>query len=148
MPELVSILIPAYNAEKWIKHTIDSALSQTWPCKEIIIVDDGSSDNTLKISKSFEGKTVKVISQSNAGSCQARNRAYNLAQGSYIQWLDADDLLAPNKIAEQLKGSEDGLSSRVLLTSAFCKFFWRYQKATFEPNSLWEDLAPVDWILR
>ena len=56
VPELVSILIPAYNAEKWVGDTIRSALHQTWPNKEIIVVDDGSTDNTLKVAKTFESK--------------------------------------------------------------------------------------------
>lgn len=147
MPELVSILIPAYNTERWIADTIRSALHQTWPNKEIIIVDDGSTDNTLRVAKAFESKTVKVITQKNAGACGARNRALRLAQGSYIQWLDADDLLAPDKISRQLKESGSGDSSRVLLGSAFGTFFFRHQKAKFIPNSLWQDLAPVEWII-
>jgi glycosyltransferase involved in cell wall biosynthesis len=145
--ELVSILIPAYNAEKWIRETIRSALDQTWPNKEVIIVDDGSSDNTLKIARTFESETLKVITQQNRGACRARNRALEVAQGSYIQWLDADDLLAPDKVSQQLKGSNSGLTSRVLLTSAFGKFLFRHHRAKFEPNALWQDLAPEDWIL-
>jgi glycosyltransferase involved in cell wall biosynthesis len=147
MSEVVSILIPAYNAEKWIAQTIRSARDQTWPRKEVIIVDDGSSDKTLKIARTFESKEVRVITQDNAGSCQARNKAFSLAQGSYIQWLDADDLLARDKISEQLKKSNNGLTSRVLLTSAFGKFFFRPQRSRFKPDSLWQDLDPVDWIL-
>ena len=147
MPELVSILIPAYNAEKWIGDTIRSALNQTWPNKEIIIVDDGSTDNTLKVAKKFESTVVKVIAQENAGACGARNKALSFAQGSYVQWLDADDLLAPDKISQQLKESGSGYSSRVLFGSAFGTFFFRHQKAKFVPNSLWHDLAPVEWII-
>jgi glycosyltransferase involved in cell wall biosynthesis len=147
LSHLVSILIPAYNAEKWIAATITSALDQTWPRKEIIIVDDGSSDNTLRIAKTFESKTVRVVTQRNAGACRARNEALGFAQGSYIQWLDADDLLSPNKISQQLNRSDNGLTSRELLTSAFGRFFFRQHKAKFKPDSLWQDLAPVDWIL-
>jgi glycosyltransferase involved in cell wall biosynthesis len=145
--ELVSILIPAWNAEKWITETIKSAVAQTWPNKEVIIVDDGSSDDTLRVARTFESKIVKVITQKNTGACGARNKALSLAQGSYIQWLDADDLLAPDKISHQLKGSDSGQTSRVLLTAAFAKFFFRYQKARFEPDSLWRDLDPVSWIM-
>jgi glycosyltransferase involved in cell wall biosynthesis len=145
--DLVSILIPAYNAEQWIRETIRSALDQTWPNTEIIVVDDGSSDNTLKMARAFESGIVKVITQQNRGACGARNRALEVAQGSYIQWLDADDLLAPDKISQQLKGSNNGLTSQVLLTSAFGKFLFRHRKAKFEPNALWQDLAPQDWIL-
>jgi len=146
MAQLVSILIPAYNAEKWIRDTIHSALSQTWPKKEIIIVDDGSTDNTLQIAREFESKSVKVVTQENMGACAARNKALSFAQGDYIQWLDADDLLAPDKISQQLKYADDGRNSRILFSSAWGRFYYRYQKTRFVPDSLWCDLTPVDWI--
>jgi glycosyltransferase involved in cell wall biosynthesis len=146
MSELVSILIPAYNAEKWIGDTIRSAINQTWPQKEIIIVNDGSRDDTFQIAKRFESKSVKVVHQENQGACAARNNALAHAQGNYIQWLDADDLLAPDKIARQLKAAPNGQNSRILLTAAFGTFFFRHQKAKFQPNALWQDLEPVEWI--
>ena len=127
MRNLVSILIPAYNAEKWVADTIRSAINQTWPNTEIIIVDDGSTDNTLAIAKTFESATVKVISQENTGSAEARNRALSYAQGDYIQYLDADDLLSADKIAIQMKKAEGGADSKVLLSGAMAKFFFRYK---------------------
>ena len=148
MSDLVSILIPAYNAEKWIGETIRSALEQTWPKKEIIIVDDGSSDNTLVIAKQFESRSLKVISQENRGASVARNKALEYAQGDYIQWLDADDLLAPDKIAEQMKNAECGRTSLTLLSSSYAVFYWRLEKARFVPHGLWQDLSPIDWFLK
>jgi len=68
MKPLVSILIPAYNAERWIADTIQSALAQTWPTKEIIIVDDGSSDQTLQVAREFACKTVCLVQQENQGA--------------------------------------------------------------------------------
>jgi len=146
MEPLVSILIPAYNSEKWIADTIKSALSQTWPKKEIIIVDDGSTDNTLQIARQLESESMKVITQENKGASSARNKALSLAQGDYIQWLDADDLLAPDKISQQLKHAGDGKNSRILLSSTFGTFYFRHQKARFIPNPLWKDFSPVGWI--
>src|SRR5262249_13271987 len=99
---LVSILIPAFNAQEWIADTIRSALAQTWPKKEIIVVDDGSRDQTLSIAKQFVSKEVSVVAKGNEGAAATRNKAYSLSQGDYIQWLDADDLLAPDKIERQL----------------------------------------------
>ncbi|MEE9304127.1 MAG: glycosyltransferase family A protein [Thiotrichaceae bacterium] len=147
MNELVSILIPAYNSEKWIHDSMLSAINQTWENKEIIVVDDGSSDKTFDIAKKLESQSVKVVTQKNTGACGARNKALSLAQGDYIQWLDADDLLHPEKIARQLEKAEDGRNSLTLLTSAWGKFFFRYQKAKFSPDSLWQDREPVDWIV-
>jgi len=146
MSHLVSILIPAYNAEKWIGDTIQSAISQNRSKKEIIIVNDGSTDNTLSIAKSFESKYVKVVTQENSGASTARNKALSFAQGDYIQWLDADDILAPDKISKQMEISESGHKSLQLLSSAYGVFHYRISKARFNPNGIWRDLSPIDWI--
>ena len=103
MQPLVSILIPAYNAERWIADTIRSALAQTWPRKEIIIVDDGSTDRTLAVARQFASRNLSVVTQQNQGASAARNKALELCQGDYIQWLDADDLLSPNKVTRQMR---------------------------------------------
>ena len=144
MKQLVSILIPAFNAEKWIRECIESALSQTWPWKEIIVIDDGSRDSTLEIAESYASPDVYVTTQDNCGASSARNRALSLAQGDYIQWLDADDLLAPDKVARQLEGAAPGQSSRILLSGAWGKFYHKPERSRFVPNSLWEDLEPVE----
>jgi glycosyltransferase involved in cell wall biosynthesis len=145
---LVSILIPAYNAERWIADTIQSALAQTWPRKEIIIVDDGSRDGTAAIARRFASKTVSVISQQNQGASTARNRAVELCQGHYIQWLDADDLLSADKIAIQMAVAQECEDKRILLSSGWAYFMYRPSKARFIPTSLWCDLSPVEWLVR
>ena len=146
MNNFVSILIPAYNAERWIAGTIESALAQTWIAKEIIVVDDGSTDRTPAIARGFDDRGVRVISQVNRGAAAARNAALRAAQGSYIQFLDADDLLHPRKLEAQLRDAEDGRRSRVLLTCRWGRFFVRPEQARFAPDPLWQDLAPADWI--
>ena len=103
MQPLVSILIPAYNAEKWIADTLRSAIAQTWEAKEIIVVDDGSTDRTLAIARQFESEQVRVVAHEHQGAAATRNTALSLSQGEYIQYLDADDLMAPDKIARQLE---------------------------------------------
>lgn len=148
MNPLVSILIPAYNSEKWIQDTVKSAMGQTWPKKEIIIVDDGSQDDTLRLAKSFGSKSVKVIAQENRGASFARNKALEFSQGDYIQWLDADDILHKDKIKEHIKAAENENNPRVLLTSSFGTFFFRTQKAIFRPSTLWQDLTPVEWMMK
>ena len=102
MSALVSIIIPAYNAGRWIAAALKSALDQTWSCTEIIVVDDGSTDNTLDVAKTFEIKNVEIIHQENSGPAAARNRGLREAQGDFIQYLDADDLLSTNKVEEQV----------------------------------------------
>jgi glycosyltransferase involved in cell wall biosynthesis len=148
MKALVSILIPAYNAEKWIADTIKSALDQTWSNKEIVIVDDGSRDQTLLVARQFASRTVSVVSQENQGASAARNKAISLCQGDYIQWLDADDLLAPDKISQQMKAVEQCQSKKTLFSSAWAYFMHRLSKAKFIPTPLWQDLSPSEWLIR
>jgi len=145
---LVSILIPAFNAQEWISDTLGSAIAQTWERKEIIVVDDGSSDQTVTVARQFESQGVRVFPQKNQGAAAARNTALSLSKGDYIQWLDADDLLAPDKIARQMEVLDQCRSKRTLLSSAFGKFLYRWYRADFLPTALWSDLSPTEWLLR
>lgn len=99
----VSIIIPVYNAERFIAETIHSAINQTYKNIEIIIIDDGSTDNSYLIAKSFENKMITVVWQKNSGASAARNYGLSLAKGKFIQFLDADDLISQTKIEEQVK---------------------------------------------
>jgi glycosyltransferase involved in cell wall biosynthesis len=148
MKPLVSILIPAYNAENWIAQTIQSALGQTWPRKEIIVVNDGSRDRTADVARRFASQGVVVVSRENQGAPTARNRALCLSQGDYIQWLDADDLLVPDKIERQLAALRETDAKRILLSGPWAFFSYRTQKARFVATSLWQDLSPAEWLLR
>jgi glycosyltransferase involved in cell wall biosynthesis len=147
MKPLVSILIPAYNSQKWIVDTIQSALAQTWPRKEVIIVDDGSTDGTVNIIRQYESSMLKLIQQENGGACRARNRAYRECQGDYIQWLDADDLLHPHKIERQMIIAEKEATPKVMFASAWGRFYYRPRKAIFRPTPLWRDLDAVEWLI-
>jgi glycosyltransferase involved in cell wall biosynthesis/peptidoglycan/xylan/chitin deacetylase (PgdA/CDA1 family) len=145
---LVSILIPAYNAQEWISDTLRSAIAQTWERKEIIVVDDGSTDQTLAIAQQFESDCVRVVTQKNQGAAASRNHALSLSRGDYIQWLDADDLLAPDKISGQMAVLERDGNKRILLSSSFGRFLYRWRHAEFIPSGLWNDLSPSEWLLR
>ncbi len=134
----VSILIPLYNSEEYIAETIDSCLNQTYDNIEIIIVDDGSIDSSLSIARQYEKKyiNIKVEAQKNSGAPVARNRAFELSTGEYIQYIDADDLLHPDKIClqmEVLKTADD----RTLVFGRWGTF----QKSI--ENVMWKDL-PVN----
>jgi glycosyltransferase involved in cell wall biosynthesis len=148
MTHLVSILIPAYNAERWIAHTVRSALAQTWPRTEIILVDDGSRDETLSIARQFASKNLSVVTQDNQGGSAARNRAFGLCQGDFIQWLDADDLLSPDKIARQVEAAVKAADKGILFSCRWGYFMYRPHRAWFSPTPLWTDLAPLEWLLR
>lgn len=145
---LVSILIPAFNAQESIADSLRSAIAQTWERKEIIVVDDGSTDQTLAIARQFESDSIRVVTQKNQGAAAARNKALSLSRGDYIQWLDADDLLASDKIAKQMETLDQWQNRRLLLSSSFGTFKYRYYRARFHPTALWCDLSPVEWLLR
>jgi glycosyltransferase involved in cell wall biosynthesis len=147
MEPLVSILIPAYNVEKFLVETLESAINQSYKNLEIIVLDDGSSDNTFKIAKMYESNNVKVVTQENTGACRARNNLLSHAQGDFIQWLDSDDILDKDKIYLQMKILQSVDPSNTFLTSSFGTFFHNINRAKFERNSLWQDLTPIDWML-
>ena len=148
MEPLVSILIPAYNAQEWIADTLESALAQSWLRKEIIVVDDGSKDQTLAVARRFESSGVRVFTQENQGAAAARNTAFSLSRGEYIQWLDADDLLSPDKIALQVAALGENPNPRTVLSCAWGLFLYRWRRAQFIPTALWCDLSPSEWFLR
>lgn len=149
MEPLVSIAIPAHNVARWVADTIRSALNQTWPRKEIILIDDGSTDDTLAIARQFCSGIVSVVGQEKQGAAAARNKALALSQGDFIQWLDADDLLAPDKIERQMAIAVRGdFRKTTLLSGAWGYFCYRTGAAKFNPTPLWCDLSPVEWCVR
>jgi glycosyltransferase involved in cell wall biosynthesis len=97
----VSVIIPAYNAEPFVAETVESVLHQTYQDLEIIVVDDGSTDRTAAALEEF-GDRVRVLRQANAGVAAARNAGVRMASGSWIAFLDADDLWLPHKLERQL----------------------------------------------
>jgi glycosyltransferase involved in cell wall biosynthesis len=147
MKPLVSILIPSYNAQRWIADTLRSALSQTWEQKEIILVDDGSQDETVSIARKFEPQGVRIVVQKNQGSSAARNTAFSLSQGDYIQWLDHDDLMEPHKIERQVQVLSSG-SKRTLFSGQWGSFMFSRKRAEFVETPLWRDLTPTEFLLR
>jgi glycosyltransferase involved in cell wall biosynthesis len=148
MEPLVSILIPAYNTDAFVADAIRSALAQTWRRTEIIVVDDGSTDRTAEVCNRFASPAVRVVSQTHQGASAARNTALSLARGDYIQWLDADDLLAPDKLARQIESMGNSPDRRLLLSGAWAFFRHRSHGAVFVPTGLWADLSATEWLFR
>lgn len=102
MNEKVSVIIPVYNGEKYINQAIESVLQQTYTNYEIIVVDDGSTDNSKQILSPYFDK-IKYIYQKNQGVATARNKGLEIATGNYIAFLDQDDYFLPNKLESQLQ---------------------------------------------
>lgn len=149
---LVSILTPAYNAGQWIDETLASARAQTWSQLEVIVVDDGSTDDTLARAQrhAAEDARIHVLTGANAGACAARNRAFEASRGAYIQYLDADDLIAPNKLERQMTRllAEDP-AGRKVATAAWDTFIQDPAEAAFNPGGLWKDFRqPLVWLIQ
>lgn len=111
MEELVSIIVPVYNVEQFIEETMDSVLAQTYENWEMLLVEDGSSDDTVRVIENYiESKSEKRIhlirQPENMGAAKARNRGLKEAAGRYIAYLDADDLWAPEKLEHELRFME------------------------------------------
>ncbi len=99
---LVSIIMPVYNTAAFLQKSVQSLLQQTYPHIEIIIVDDSSTDNSYAIAQSLAAEKVRVLQQPNAGAAIARNTGLAAATGDYIQFMDVDDFLSPDKIEKQV----------------------------------------------
>ncbi len=142
---LVSIIIPCYNAAEWLAETLCSAQAQTWTRKEILIIDDGSTDQSLAVAKRFERSGLKIFSQRNAGQSSAFNHGLREAQGDYCEFLDADDLLHPEKIARQIDVLRR-VGPSWIASGAWARFENTIAEARFQEEPVWRDLDPVSWL--
>lgn len=148
---LVSIIIPVYNAEKYIAVTITSALNQTWINKEIIVIDDGSTDGSLKIAQGFESIGVKVIHQKNKGASAARNLGLQQSRGEYLQFLDADDLISKDKIEKQIQALNNNLTKVAVCSTIHFRdgeLHEQFAPSLYEENFLETTNDPVNFLIR
>lgn len=139
--KLVSILIPAYNSEQFIEKSLQSCLNQTYPSIEIIVIDDGSSDKTLEIAKEWEKhhKNILVFSQQNKGACAARNLALEKSTGEYVMFLDADNIISPNKVKEQMKLLTAANDDMAVATCPWDRFYNSIEDAQFPKLNVYKD---------
>lgn len=145
---LVSICMSAYNAEAHVAESLDSALAQTWPALEIILVNDGSTDATGAIADEYaeEHSEITVIHQENQGHSAGMNRAYAESSGELIKFFDADDLISPEMVEKQVHRL-DGHRTHVA-SAEWGRFYGDDPlEARFEPEPVWRDMDPVDWLV-
>lgn len=146
---LVSIIIPMYNAEKFIKETIESCLSQTHKNYEIIVVDDESSDNSCKIVETFSDKydNIKLFIQKNSGAQKARNLGIEKSKGEYLQFLDADDILSKDKISSQVELAKK-YGKNCLYSCKFERFIDSIDKSTYQKKLIDKSFdKPIEWLI-
>jgi glycosyltransferase involved in cell wall biosynthesis len=141
---VVSILIPCFNAERYLGDTLTSVFAQTWRNLEVVVVDDGSTDGSADVIRRFGSSRLLSLSQENRGQTAALNAGLARAQGDFIQYLDADDLISPEKIELQIRRL---LHHRTAVASAeWGRFFAETSETKFAPEAVWQDLAPIDWL--
>jgi len=121
MPE-ISVIIPVYNKEKYIKNTLKSVLRQDFTDYEIIIIDDGSTDRSIEIIKELNLPDIQIIQQANQGVAVARNKGAEMATGKILSFLDADDLWLPNHLSEIKKLSENFKEAAFFATAYQIKY--------------------------
>ncbi len=141
----VSVLMPCYNAERYIRDSIESILRQTHRDLELIVVNDGSTDRSADIAAEYESSGVKLITQNNRGQCAAANQAFNASSGELVKFFDADDILSPDHVALQvarLEGCRDAIAM-----GEWARFRGDDSEAArFGPLSMYRDADPVDWL--
>ena len=141
---LVSIVISAYNAEKYLAKTLDSVLKQSWKDLEIIVVNDGSTDDTLTILQSY-GHQIKVITQENKGQDAALNEGFRQSKGAYIKFMDSDDLINPEMIKKQVEVL-NGTDQHVAY-GEWARFYNNQPElAPFTKLDYWRDMEPLDFL--
>ncbi len=143
---LVSVIIPVYNSEKYIENTINAVLHQTYPHLEIILVDDGSTDDSLSLIEHYsQDSKIKIIHQTNKGAATARNIGYKNSTGAYIKFLDADDIINAEMIAEQVKLAIE--NPEAIISSKWGRFY-NNDLTTFNlsPEECWQNLPTIDWL--
>ena len=138
--------MPCHNGEKYVAESIDSVLAQTWPHLEVVIVDDASTDQSLRVAERYLSKGVCVISEDFGSAAKARNRAMQEAQGDYIKFLDCDDLLNPEAIEAQIHSLQG--STRSISFSAWGRFYGDDPRS-FRLNacSEWRSMKSFDWLV-
>ena len=136
-PPRVSIIVPAYNAQKTIARCLSSICSQTWKDMEIIVLNDGSQDNTLAVCKELAAKDdrIIVVDKPNSGVADTRNRGLEMARGKYIQFVDSDDLILPEYTERMVDAAEKSDADFVISA------YWLVFPADFEEHPRWWEKA-------
>jgi len=144
---LVSVCMPAYNSAKYIAEAIESVLDQTYKNVELIITNDGSTDETSDILAQYTSRpNIKVINGKRSGPSAACNQAFSHAKGDFIKFFDSDDILSKDNIAVQVQKLLDHPNS---IAAGQCKRFYNNDMATAldEPLATWQDLGSLDWLI-
>ena len=143
----VSIIIPCFNAEKYVADAVASALNQSWRDLEVIVVNDGSTDRSLEKVLQIQDERLKVISQPHSGQCSACNRGFRVSTGRLIKFFDADDILDAEMINLQmsrLNGRQDAVAM-----GEWKRFFGHSPDDSHFPSlPMYRDASPAEWLVQ
>jgi glycosyltransferase involved in cell wall biosynthesis len=139
--------MPAYNAGEYINESVGSILEQSYTNWELIIVNDGSTDNTLIVLETIKDDRIYIVNQENKGQCNAANKAFSLSNGSLIKFMDADDMISPNFIENQVKNLHGEIDA--IATASWGRFY-HHNLNTFklDTNIIQQNITPIDWLIQ
>ena len=143
---LISVLIPCFNAGNYLREAVLSVLCQNWEDLELIVVDDGSSDNSVDVLRSFDDCRLSFIKQSNAGAAAARNRAFFQARGKFVMFLDADDWIPPTHLTA-LHSAVANEESCIGMAQ-WDRFYTKPEEARFPPRATYRDSPGSEWLIQ
>lgn len=142
---LVSVIMPCHNAAKYLGEALESVLNQSYTNLQIILIDDGSTDETAEIIRTYHDPRIEYYLQENRGQCAASNTGIAKAKGEYIKFFDADDVMNPEHIEAQLRRLNG--STTALASCAWGRYYDNnYLTAKFIPETVWKDMQPLDWL--
>ncbi|WP_243349650.1 glycosyltransferase family 2 protein [Parabacteroides sp. FAFU027] len=145
---LISVIIPAYNASKFIRMTVESVLNQSYADFELIVVNDGSTDDTLYVLESINDRRIRIYSQVNKGQDAAFNYGYSLSIGEYIKFMDADDVISKETLEIQLLALKK--DNEKIAYGEWYRFFGSEPNQTDikSPMSYWKDMDPMEFLIQ
>ena len=143
---LISVLMPCYNAAPYVRAAVESVLNQTWADLELIVVDDGSTDDSYDVLASIADPRLTVARQNNRGQCSAANYAYRLCRGELIKFFDADDVLSTDHLSLQV--ARLGSRRDAVAMGEWARFYGNDpSEANFVALPMYRDAAPTDWLV-
>ncbi len=142
-----SIIIPSFNSLTFLNETLESVFNQTYPNIEVIIIDDGSTDGSFEYLQSIDKPNFIVKKNKGKGACAARNYGFELATGDYIMYLDADDIISPNKIEAQISLFKEH-GDDILVSGMWGRFYRTIEDVKWSEQLLNKDYnTPIEWLI-
>jgi len=142
---MISIIIPCRNAAEWLGDTLNSVFAQTWKDFEVLVVDDQSTDDSRRLMQNIDDPRLKIVDGPGMNASAARNAGLEQASGQWIQFLDADDMLHPEKLQIQMELAHNH-PEYLLFSGEWARFRKEPREAIFRPEPVWKDLSGLEFL--